>query len=139
MSGVEFNESSGSNLNRHELDELEQDMNAGLRERSSAWPYYSDEGPGDDEEDDDYEGPEDSPEWPYEEEEEEEEEEEDEEEYFGSEEEYYEALRFLNLSNKQLTSVPAGIFNLTGTTGLNLSGNQLTSVPPEMGNMAGLE
>ena len=48
------------------------------------------------------------------------------------------ALRWLNLSNNQLTTVPAEIGQLTLLWELNLGGNQLTSVPAEIGQLTSL-
>ena len=48
------------------------------------------------------------------------------------------ALRQLNLSINQLTSVPAEIGQLTALEELNLTSNQLTSVPAEIGQLTSL-
>lgn len=44
----------------------------------------------------------------------------------------------LDLSTKQLTSIPSEIFGLTTLTGLNLSDNQLTDLPHEIKELANL-
>jgi leucine-rich repeat protein SHOC2 len=49
------------------------------------------------------------------------------------------ALRWLNLSDNQLTSVPAEIGQLTSLEELYLDDNQLTSVPAEIGQLTALE
>lgn len=47
-------------------------------------------------------------------------------------------LRFLTLSNNQLTSLPSEIGNLDSLSTLHSTRNQLTAVPPEIGNLSGL-
>ena len=49
------------------------------------------------------------------------------------------ALRWLNLSDNQLTSVPAEIGQLTSLEELYLDDNKLTSVPAEIGQLASLQ
>ena len=48
-------------------------------------------------------------------------------------------LRYLNLYDNQLTSLPPELGQLHNLTWLNLAGNQLTALPPELGQLQSLE